>query len=561
MSTPEKPAEQSPASARLRPLVPGVRVWGVVIVSLALLTFVRMVDVTNDIAVTNVITLILAFIAAMTLLVWFVALSGYPRPLRLGTVAVLGLAVVTFFAAFRIEQVTGSLIPTFRWRLAPPKDALLEQPKASEGEAAIDLTRTSPGDFPQFLGPHRNGVVEGVRLKRNWNDEPPARLWRQPIGGGWSSFAAVDGVAITLEQRGDRELVTCYEVETGRLLWSHAEEGRHETVLGGVGPRSTPTIHEGRIYVTTAQGKVLCLDASGQVVWRVDLYQLLGTDRETDMTEVAWGRAGSPLLVDGMVVVPAGGPRGKAVSLIALDQQDGHEIWRGGTTQISYASPVVATLSGVRQIVSVNENNVTGHDLRTGRVLWESPWEGNSSANATCSQPQIIGDNRVLLSKGYSMGSKLLELSADGDALSPSVVWERPQQLRTKFTNVVVVDGYGYALSEGVLECVDLTTGEIAWKGKRRRAGDYGHGQILAVGDVLLVQAENGEVAMVDLSPQEFRELGRFKAIAGKTWNNLCIYQNYLLVRNGEEAACYKLALAETPDDAAESGVAKDAGD
>src|SRR5690606_11604985 len=158
----------------------------------------------NDIAVTNVITLILAFIAAMTLLVWFVALSGYPRPLRLGTVAVLGLAVVTFFAAFRIEQVTGSLLPTFRWRLAPPKDALLEQPKASEGEAAIDLTRTSPGDFPQFLGPHRNGVVQGVRLKRNWNDEPPARLWRQPIGGGWSSFAAVDGVAITLEQRGDR---------------------------------------------------------------------------------------------------------------------------------------------------------------------------------------------------------------------------------------------------------------------------------------------------------------------------------------------------------------------
>jgi outer membrane protein assembly factor BamB len=214
---------------------------------------------------------------------------------------------------------------------------------------------------------------------------------------------------------------------------------------------------------------------------------------------------------------------------------------------VSYASPSLTTLAGVRQIVSVNESNVTGHDPASGNILWEAPWKGNSSADASASQPLTPGDDFVLLSKGYNAGSKLLKIVDKDGQLAAELEWDDSTILKTKFTNAAIIDGYIYALSDGILECIELKTGETMWKGKRRRQGDYGQGQVLAVGDVILVQAEEGEVVMVDATSKELVELGRFPALTGQTWNNLCLYGKYLLVRNSEEAACFELALEELP--------------
>ena len=198
-------------------------------------------------------------------------------------------------------------------------------------------------------------------------------------------------------------------------------------------------------------------------------------------------------------------------------------------------------MGGVRQILIVNEDTVSGHDPASGRVLWERPWgEGRSNANASVSQAVAVPPDRVFLSKGYGIGAALIELTpAASETFDVEEIWSDSRVLRTKFTNVTILDGTVYGLSDGILEAADLATGERRWKG-----GRYKQGQILRVGELLLVLAESGEVLLVEATPERRNSvLGRFQAIEGQTWNNVALYGPYLLVRNAEEAACYKLPL------------------
>jgi outer membrane protein assembly factor BamB len=175
-------------------------------------------------------------------------------------------------------------------------------------------------------------------------------------------------------------------------------------------------------------------------------------------------------------------------------------------------------------------------------VIWTHPWPGGSSSNASASQAVVVADNQVLLSKDYGIGAALIEVTLKANELWPTrVVWRRTGALKTKFTNVVVHADLVFGLSDGILECVELATGKQRWKDRRR--GDFGHGQLLLVGDTLLVQAESGDVVMLDPQGEALKEWGRFSALTDQTWNNLCLYGRFLLVRNSIEAACYELPL------------------
>jgi outer membrane protein assembly factor BamB len=419
----------------------------------------------------------------------------------------------------------------------------LEKVAAKPPAAGIDLSTTTPADFHEFLGPGRRAWIDDPGLAADWSAQPPKLLWKQPIGAGWCAFSAVNGYAVTMEQRGNEEWISCYEIATGKAVWGHSVVARHQNALGGIGPRATPTVAGGRVYAIGATGILRCLEgASGNVVWSHELLKIYGLSQAESEVEVMWGYAGSPLVVDGLVVVPAGGKTGAGgrgpKSLVAFRADDGTKAWEAGTDQISYASPIVATLAGRRQIVSVNEKTTTGHDIETGQQLWKESWPGDSSSNASSSQPVPLPGDRLLFSKGYGGGAKLLELVTAGSGSEPAIrtIWEDPRLLTTKFTNVTVVGGHAYGLSDGILECVDLETGKRQWK-----KGRYGHGQVLGVGRRILIQAEDGRIALVEANPDNFVELTSFQAIEGKTWNNPCLYGKLLLVRNGEQAACYEL--------------------
>lgn len=542
-------------SPKRRPLIPG---WGVLITLIACSLLIAgsrlfQIEVQNvmgmfDQAFMNLLTLILGFISVCTLFCWFVWTSGYPLVIRrfafYGTLAILLVAII----CLQVEEVTGNMVPHFAWRWSPRADqrlAKLEQPQAEN----VDLKTTTPDDFPQFLGPDRTNYISQPQLSGNWESTPPRELWRRKIGAGWCAFAVVNGFAVTMEQRGADEWVTCYEVATGKPRWGHRIPALHVNTLGGTGPRATPTIADGKVYAIGATGVLRCLDgATGELLWQDDLHARYGMTQVQAEAFLLWGRANSPLVTDGLVIIPAGGPQpkvypgaedqSKAKTLIAYDQVTGEKKWEGGKRQISYASPEVATLDGVRQIVIVNEDTVTGNDLKTGKELWSFPWPGTSNADASSSQAHALPENRLLLSKGYGGGAEIIEVKQAGGKWVVESVQKNPRVLKTKFTNVTIIGDFIYGLSDGILECVERDTLEPRWKS---RQAHFGHGQVLGVGDKLLVLGEEGELALVAASPEGYQRLGQIQALEGKTWNNLCLTGKRLLVRNGQEAACYEL--------------------
>ncbi len=461
--------------------------------------------------------------------------------------APLAIAAIGW-SLFEFRGVTGELIPVFRariWlkRLISKSNTV---PSSASQAAPIRESARSPFESTQFLGSDRNGIIQNQEFSISWEKQLPKVAWKIQIGAGWSSFAISRELAITLEQVDEQECLTAFELKTGKVAWSVKSPGRHSHPLGGLGPRSTPTIHRGKVIAQSALGIVSCVELeTGALLWQQDLLKLAGIDQETSENAILWGRSGSPLVFDNSVVVPFGGKADSPTlkSLIAFDLETGKEIWTGGNQQISYASPVLLTLCGVQQIVGINEGSVTGHDPTNGNVLWSTPWPSKSNGDACSSQPVAVDDRRLLLGKGYALGSKMIELNCSGhnsenepDPASWKVDtnWESTRILKTKFTSAITYQGYLYGLSDGVLECIDPKDGSRVWRGKR-----YGHGQSIIVNGHILVTTEDGRVVLIPATASgQGREIAQMPVLDGVTWNIPAVAGPYLLIRNAEFAAC-----------------------
>lgn len=524
----------------------------------------------TDHQISNIATAVLLLsIAAVSGIWWFRNIDEktvrWAVPLACLAMVASGLLI------YQPVGFTGELVPIFRYRFATPKQlqtASETTPKSANSAAEMELLITkycSPG----FLGPDRTGQFAHRIFSKDWATNPPQQIWKQAIGGGLAGFATaklkpLDGpsipIGITLEQRDSNEAVTCYNLDSGKLRWVVTHAAYHSHPLGDIGPRSTPSIAAtGRVYAQGATGHVWCLDAStGEIVWERDLLDLVGIDQGQSEQAVTWGRAASPLLVDDMVILPLGGSEQTSAgikTLIAFDAATGEERWRGGKYQISYASPVLATLEGVRQIVSVNQDFVSGHDPQTGEELWSHSWPGVSNGGASCSNPITVDESHVLLSKGYGGGGMLLEVKRSDEGFSAAEVWSDIRVLKTKFTNPIVVADFVYGLSDGTLECVSVRDGQQRWK--QNRSTRFGHGHILVVEDVMVGSTEDGEVVLVDLDSEQYEELGRFSAVSGKTWNPPAMIDNKVLIRNGNEMSLWD--LGDRPQNAKEDSLQKPA--
>lgn len=468
-------------------------------------------------------------LTVILLLIWFANFSAFNSQTRKHVVwtvvALLVLAAVGIFSLTRREGVINGVgFPRLVWRWAPRPGDDVPQFKIVPTNQPVDLATTKPQDFPEFLGAGGRNAVTGVDLSRDWS-KPPRLLWRQPIGLGWSSFAVVGSSAVTLEQRGDQELVVCYDLHTGKPQWAHAHENtRFHDSQGGDGPRSTPSIYEGRVYSMGATGILDCLDgATGNVIWS---HNVLNSPDHNQ----PFGKSCSPLIVGDLVVV-TGAPDGP--SLIAYRISDGSRAWSGGTESPAYASPVVATLAGTRQIVTVNVGSVTGHDSADGHLLWRFDWPGDMPKTI---QPITINSDRLLISAGYGLGTTLLNVTTEGGALSVSPLWTS-RHLKPKLSNNIIRGNFLYGLDDpGVLTCLDLSSGKRMW-----RDGSYGFGQLLLVGDQVLVECESGQVALVQAASDGLHELGRFQALQTQTWSGPALAGHILLVRSDRQAACFEL--------------------
>jgi outer membrane protein assembly factor BamB len=493
----------------------------------------------------------LAFVA------WAVAsrhLTVGPRRASMVATILLACGVWTLL---RTGGITGDANSDFNWRWAktpeerllaqahneptalPPAPTAAETPKEGPLAPAGDKPAALPSapaaaktgaDWPGFRGPNRDGVIPGVRIETDWSASPPIELWRRPIGPGWSSFAVRDDLLYTQEQRGSDEVVACYKFTSGEPVWRHSDAARFWESNAGPGPRATPTLSNGRAYTFGATGIVNALDVrNGAVVWSRNVAS------DTRKKVPGWGFASSPLVVDDVVIVAASG------KLVAYDLANGNPRWFGPDGGWGYSSPHLATIDGVAQILQLNGAGAISVALADGTLLWKHPWPGDGIV-----QPALTADGNVLIGTGSGMGTGArIGVRRIAVAHGPGgwTVEERWTSIGLKpyFNDFVVHKGYAFGFDGSLLACIDLQDGKRKWKG-----GRYGSGQLVLLPeqDLLLVLSEEGELALVRATPDQFTELARFRAIEGKTWNHPVLVDDVLLVRNGQQMAAFRLALA-----------------
>jgi outer membrane protein assembly factor BamB len=469
--------------------------------------------------------------AVLAFWAWGVWVSEYRRWFLFAGCAVAGLL------AMSIEKLecTGDMGIVVTPRFGQKHhDALTAHRKIQREAGAPDEISTSthrPEDYPGYRGARRDAVVIGPPLARDWTSAPPPCLWRQPIGGGYAQFAIVANAAVTIEQRGNEEAIVCYDTLTGKERWQHSYTARFTEVMGGEGPRATPTIADGRVYSLGATGVLVCLDfVTGKLQWSIDI--LNGNKN------VHWGMSGSPLVYDHLVVVNPGAQTDatKGRALAAYHRDTGQVVWTAGSEPAGYSSPMLATLAGRRQIVLLDGRQLAGYDAIDGAQLWSYPWETQHGINVA--QPLILDENRVFISAGYGMGCTMLQISYTDNQWAAKDLWGQKRTMRCKFTSPVYHRGHIYGLDEGILASIDAETGTRNW-----RDGRYDHGQLLLSGNMLLVLSERGKLALVEATPDGHRQLAILDALEGpKTWNPPALADGKAYVRNAQEMACYDLA-------------------
>jgi outer membrane protein assembly factor BamB len=382
-------------------------------------------------------------------------------------------------------------------------------------------------DWPGFRGPHRDGHYDETSIATNWPADGLRPLWKQPIGGGYASFAIAGGRAFTIEQRREQEAVTAYDVESGRELWATAYPAAFDEPLGGEGPRATPFFDEGRVYSLGAMGDLLCLDAaSGKVIWRLNIL----ADNQADL--LSYGMASSPLVVGDKVIVQAGGSKGRSV--VAYDKLRGIRLWSVLDDPATYSSPMFVELAGQEQLLVVTDHRAVGLQIQDGALLWSMPWIVKEH-NRNNAQPVLLATNRFMLSGGYGTGSEAIEISRTKACFGAKPIWHNTS-LKNKFTSSVFWQGFVYGLDEDILVCFDAQTGERKWKD-----GRYGYGQVVVADGYLIVLSGEGQLALVKASPDRYEELAHFQALEGKTWNHPALFGGKILVRNAVQMACFDL--------------------
>jgi outer membrane protein assembly factor BamB len=406
---------------------------------------------------------------------------------------------------------------------ATPTASPSPSPEASKSPAAPAPVAESRAEWPGFRGPQRDGIVRGVRIDPDWSAKPPVQMWRRPIGPGWSSFAVLGYRFYTQEQRGDNEVVACYKATTGEPVWTHRDAARFFESNAGAGPRATPTLSNNRVYTFGATGILNALDASnGSVLWTRNV------SAETNTKVPFWGFSSSPLVIGDLVIVAASG------QLVAYDAATGNRRWLGPNPGGSYSSPQLATIDGVQQVLLVTGAGTTSVAPADGKQLWSDAWASNSIV-----QPAVTADGDVLITSQEN-GTRRIAVAHNGDGWSVRERWTS-NGLKPYFNDFVVHKGYAYGFDGRILACIDLKDGERKWKG-----GRYGNGQLVLLPDqdLLLVLSEEGELALVGATPDQFNERAKVEAIQGKTWNHPVLVGDILLVRNAEEMAAYRLPLA-----------------
>lgn len=366
-------------------------------------------------------------------------------------------------------------------------------------------------DWPHYRGPKMDGSTAEVISP--WSEDGPKELWRVQVGTGCASMTVVGNRLFTAGYRDGKEVVQCLDAATGKPVWSHGWEAKIGDKLFEGGPRATPTIDAGRLYMVGAEGHVVCLDAAtGKPVWTKHLVKDFGAKR------MEWGFSASPTIDGERVLIDAG-------ATIALNKATGATLWKSGDDEPGYGSIAVGMVDGKKTAVAFTASGLVGSEAATGKPLWKFEWETSWKINA---MTPLIVDDLVVFSSAYNHGAAALRVKG-GEATR---VWFS-KDLFAHFNTPVHHAGALFGIDGEVgkrsaLVCLDVKTGDEKW-----RARNVKNGSLILAADKLLILTEVGELVLADAAAAAFKELAPCKKVLpGRCWVQPVLANGVLYCRN-----------------------------
>jgi outer membrane protein assembly factor BamB len=380
-------------------------------------------------------------------------------------------------------------------------------------------------DWPQLLGPARNGVYTGP-LATSWPTGGPRKVWQKRVGQGFAGPVVVGDRLILFHRVANEETVDALDTKTGEVRWHYAYPTSYRDDFGfDEGPRAVPVVVNNRIYTFGAEGQLSALDlATGRRIWNVD------TKSRFNVRKGFFGAAGSPLVEDGRVLANVGGMDGtKGAGIVAFNADTGAVMWTATNHEASYSSPVGATFGGKRTAVFFTRQGLIGLEPATGSVLFQRSWRSRTSASVNAASPLIVGD-LIFVSATYETGAAVVRVQ--GSELKE--LWSSDEALSNHYATSVYYDGnlYGFHGRQEYnpsFRAIALNTGKVLWSEDRFRAGT-----VTLAGDKLLIMRETGELVLAAASPQAFKPLARAQILPATVRANIALSDGFIYVRNGD---------------------------
>jgi len=427
-----------------------------------------------------------------------------------------------FWLFLRSDGLDGNGMPSFSWRWSETHEEKLMAQAEEESALAFpeDHDMEAVAEWPGYRGATRDGVLRGTKLNTDWSQSAPVEMWRKDIGPACSSFAILGDLFYTQEQRGEYEVVSCYRLSTGEAVWKHQDEARFYDSHAGAGPRATPAIAGGKVFTLGATGIINALDArNGSLLWT-------NQDAKDSYAETLyWGFTGSPLVMDDLLIVSLSG------KLLALDIDTGKQRWSGPDGGNSYSSPQLLNIDETPQVMLMSKSGAISLEPASGQELWNYSWE----ISDRILQPGLLGNGDLLLTREIQE-IRRIKVSRNTEQWKVEELWTS-SEVKFNFNDMVIHKDYAYGFAGPFLVCVDLNDGKRVWKGGRYR----GWILLMADQDLLLILSEKGDLILAEANPEGFKELSKFKAIQGRTWNHPAMAGNIILVRNSNEMAAFRL--------------------
>lgn len=394
-------------------------------------------------------------------------------------------------------------------------------------------------DWPQILGPTRNGIYTGPEIVPSFPRTGPPQLWIRNVGAGFAGPAVAGDRLILFHRVNNRETVEAIEALTGKTIWTFDYATSYRDDFGfDEGPRAVPVIAGGRVFTHGADGWLHGTDfATGKMLWGID------TRKVFDAPKGYFGVASSPVVDGNRVLVNVGGKKGlgppkpgEGGGIVAFDAATGKTLWTATSDEPSYSAPIVADINKQHTAVFFTRTGLVAIDPSNGKVLYQFRWRARMAASVNAATPVVLND-QIFLSSSYGTGAVLLKVA--NNAVTP--IWSGDESMSNHYSTSILKDGYLYGFDGRqefgqTLRCVELATGKVMWN-----VDGFGAGSLLIAGDTLVITRESGELALAPASPKAFRFSARAQLMRGVVRAYPALANGYYYVRNERQLAAFDL--------------------